>query len=245
MSATTALFRNEVRMFTRSPASLIWALLPMLAAVVIAAIPAARNPNPAFGGLSVSQAYTPTLTIFAISMTGLVLLPQLLGDYREMGFLRRLRTTPASAADLLKAFLALMAALCLLAALVIGLAPLPFGGAVAAAPLRYTVAVLLSTAAFLALGTVLCAVIPNPKAASGVGTAVAATQWFAAGMWFPRHLFPEWLSLLTDLLPGGAATTLMSEAMVPGAATNWLAVAVCGGWSAVGILVALKTFRWE
>ena len=43
-----------------------------------------------FGGLSVSQAYTPTITLFTISMIGLVLLPQLLGEYRELGFLRRL-----------------------------------------------------------------------------------------------------------------------------------------------------------
>lgn len=247
MRATAALFRNEVRMFARTPAAVVWLVLPLLAAVIIAAIPAARRPSEVFGGLSVSQAYTPTLTLFTISMVGLVLLPQLLGDYRELGFLRRLRTTPASAADLLKACLTLMGALCLVAALVITVVPLLFGVPGAVSPLRYAVAVIASTAAFLALGTVLSAVIPNPKAASGVGTAVAATQWFAAGMWYPRALFPEWLTTLTNLMPGGAAAQLMGDAMTgAGSATELgTGVLVCLVWAVVGVVVALRTFRWE
>lgn len=247
MSATAALFRNEARMFVRTPAAVVWLLLPLLAAVVIAAIPAAREPSAVFGGLSVSQAYTPTITLFTISMVGLVLLPQLLGEYRELGFLRRLRTTPASASDLLKAFLGLMALLCLAAALFIAVVPLLFGVPAAVSSLRYTLAVVASTAAFLALGTVLCAVIPNPKAASGVGTAVAATQWFAAGMWYPRALFPEWLTTLANLLPGGAAAQLMSDAMIgAGSATGLgIGVLVCLVWTVVGVAFALRTFRWE
>ena len=244
MSATTALFRNEARLFSRTPAAFIWVALPVLAALVIAAIPAARQPTDVFGGLSVSQAYTPTLTMFAITMIALVLLPQLLGEHRELGFLRRLRTTPASAADLLKAFLALMTILCLGSALLISVLPLLFGVPGPESPLGHVAAVLLSTAAFLALGTVLCAVIPNPKAASGIGTAVAVTQWFSAGMWYPRAQFPEWLVTLTNLMPGGAATELTTNAMT-GGATSWGAVAVCVAWTVLGIAVALKTFRWE
>ncbi|GAA4896867.1 hypothetical protein GCM10025789_13390 [Tessaracoccus lubricantis] len=253
MSATVALFRNEARMLARTPGVLVWFTLPLLAAVVIAAIPAARNPNPGFGGLSVSQAYTPTLTMFAISMTGLVLLPQMLGDYRELGFLRRLRTTPASAANLLTAFLALMVLLCVGAALFIAVVPLFFGAGGAERPFSYAGAVLVSTAAFLAMGTVLSAVISSPKAASGIGTALAATQWFASGMWFPRAMFPEWLTIVSDLMPGGAATRLMSDAAfgtAPGAAEGWIAspvtrVAVCVAWTVVGVAVAIRTFTWE
>lgn len=247
MSATAALFRNEVRMFARTPAAVVWLLLPLLAVVVIAAVPAAREPSEVFGGLSVSQAYTPTITLFTISMIGLVLLPQLLGEYRELGFLRRLRTTPASASDLLRAFLGLMVLLCLGAALFIAVVPLLFGVPAAVSPLKYTLAVVASTAAFLALGTVLCAVIPNPRAASGVGTAVAATQWFAAGMWYPRALFPEWLTTLANLMPGGAAAQLMSDAMTgAGSVTEMgIGVLVCLVWTTVGVAVALRAFRWE
>ncbi|MCG6566830.1 ABC transporter permease [Tessaracoccus sp. ZS01] len=253
MNATVALFRNEVRMFARTPGVVVWMALPILAAIVIAAIPAARQPNEAFGGLSVSQAYTPTLTMFVISMTGLVLLPQVLGDYRELGFLRRLRTTPATVGNLLKAFLAVMVVLSLGAALIIAVTPLFFGVGGAVQPVRYALAVVLSTAAFLALGTVLCALIPSPKAASGIGTAVAATQWFAAGMWFPRALFPDWLTTVSNLMPGGAATQLMTDAMFgvsTSPASGWVAspatsVIVCLVWAVIGIAVALKTFRWE
>ena len=35
MSATAALFRNEVRMFARTPAAAVWLLLPLLAVVAL------------------------------------------------------------------------------------------------------------------------------------------------------------------------------------------------------------------
>ncbi|MDO5501299.1 MAG: hypothetical protein Q4F67_16645, partial [Propionibacteriaceae bacterium] len=71
-----------------------------------------------------------------------------------------------------------------------------------------------------------------------------AVMWFAAGMWFPRAQFPGWLVTLSDALPGGAATRLMTDAMT-GAPVAWPAVAVCLAWAVLGALVAVRTFRWE
>lgn len=242
---TKALLANEIRLFARTPAAVIVpVLLPTLAAVIIAAVPAARRPNAVFGGLSVSQAYTPTLILFAISLAALVVLPQSLGGYRELGFLRRLRTTPVSPRALMTAFLLFTAGLSIVVALIIGLAPQLFGVPAPQRPLGFTAAVLLSLAAFLALGMMLCAVIGNPRVAAGLGNLLAAVMWFAAGMWYPRAQFPAWLSTVTDALPGGAAARLMTDALV-GAPTSWPAVAVCVAWSVLGTVVALRTFTWE
>lgn len=104
-----ALFRNETRLLARQPAVLIWTvILPVTAIIVMAAIPAARRPLDGFGGISVLQAYQPTLMIFASSMMALQMLPTLLGQYRELGYLRRLRTTPVSPWQLLGAMVILM-----------------------------------------------------------------------------------------------------------------------------------------
>lgn len=245
MSATMPLLRNEIRLFSRTPAAVVFpVLLPVLAAIVIAAIPAARNANPVFGNLSVSQAYTPTLILFATSMATLVILPQSLGSYRELGFLRRLRATPASPRDLLVAFLIFTAGLGVAVSLIIAVVPILFGVAAPKQPLTFGFAVLLGLAAFLAVGTMLSAVIANSRVAVGIGNIVAAVMWFAAGMWFPRAQFPDWLATITDLLPGGAAARLMGDAMV-GAPISWAAVGVCLAWAVVGAFVATRTFRWE
>lgn len=245
MSATIPLLRNELRLFARTPAAVVFpVLMPVVAAIVIAAVPAARRPNPVFGGLSVSQAYTPTLILFAISMATLVILPQILGSYRELGFLRRLRTTPASPRDLLVAFLLFTVALSVVVSLVIAVVPVLFGVPAPASPLTFAAAVVLAIAALLAVGTMLCAVISNAKVAMGIGNVVAAVMWFAAGMWFPRAQFPQALAMVTDALPGGAAARLMADALV-GAPVSWAAVVTCLAWAVVGAFVARRTFRWE
>lgn len=243
--ATRALLGNEVRLFARTPAAVVLpVLMPIVATVVIAAVPAARRPAEPFGGLSVAQAYTPTLIIFAVSMATLVVLPSILGGYRELGFLRRLRTTPVSPAMLLAAFLVFMTVVSLMTALVIAGVPLLFGVPAPVRPVTFAVGVLLCVAAFLAVGTLLCAVIPNPRVATGVGNVVAALMWFCAGLWFPRAQFPAWLAGIADATPGGAAVRLMTDAM-GGASMSWLAVGVCVAWSAVGATVAVRTFAWE
>ncbi|WP_432560389.1 ABC transporter permease [Granulicoccus sp. GXG6511] len=244
MNATAALLRNEARLFARTPGGVIPVFLPVLAALIIAAIPAARRPVDVMGGLSVSAAYTPTLILFAMTMAALVVLPQMLGSYRELGFLRRLRTTPTSPAALLAAYVIVTAVLSSIVSVVIAAGPRLFGAPAIQRPLSFAAAVIVALLPFLALGLMLCAIIPNPKAAAGIGNVVAAVMWFVAGMWFPRAQFPDWLLTLSDLLPGGAAATLMTDAMV-GAPISWQAVAVCLAWAVLGTVVAVRTFRWE
>ena len=69
MNATIALFRNEFRLLLRNPAVVIWTvLIPIAAVVVMCLIPGARQPVPLMGGLSVIEAYQPTLVVFATTM---------------------------------------------------------------------------------------------------------------------------------------------------------------------------------
>ena len=243
--ATRAHLANETRLLLREPAALIFgAVLPLAAIIVMTAIPAARQPLADFGGLSVVQNYAPTITLFATSVIGLTIMPGTLGGYREGGVLRRLRTTPASPATLLTALFLLMAAAGLVVAGLIVAIP-AVGGAGLPTNLGWlALAAAGSLAAFLALGAVLAAVVPNPKAAAGVGNLIAALMWFAAGLWVPRFAFPDWLKAVTDLTPGGAAAQAMLEA-THGLAVSWQPYAVLAAWTIVAAFIAVRTFRWE
>ncbi len=234
MSATTALLRNEIRLTLRQPAIVIWTvIIPVTAIIVMCLIPAARQPLAGFGGLSVVSAYQPTLVVFASSMLALQMMPMVLGNYRELGFLKRLRTTPAHPGNLLAAVLALMFAITALVGSLMVLFPLAFGVGQVGRQLLSLALLIPVAAAFLGLGSLLAAVIPNPRVASGVGAAIAALMWFFAGMWFPRAMFPDWLAGIADWTPGGAAATLLTTAASGGTLhrSRWSACSAGRRWA--------------
>lgn len=245
MSATTALLRTEATLLARNPAAVIFTVLaPLAAAVVIASVPAARRPSEAFGGLSVAQAYTPSLVLFAVTMAALVAMPQILGGYREIGYLRRLRTTPVSPRQLLLALFGVIGAVTVVVSVVISVLPLIAGVPAPRHPWAFAAAIALAVVTFHALGAALSAVIPGTRIAAGVGNVVAMLMWFSAGLWFPRAQFPDWLRTVTDLTPGGAVAELMNTSSL-GGTLSWAPVLVCLAWTAVATVVAVRTFRWE
>lgn len=244
-SAFRTQFVTEAKLLAREPAAILFgAVLPLVAITVMAAIPGAREPLANFGGLSVVQTYVPTITLFATSILGLTVLPSILGSYREMGVLRRLRATPVSPTNLLAAVGLLVLIVGLVVSVLVVVIPALFGAGLPAGLGWFSLAAVLSLLAFLALGAVLAAVIPNPKAAAGVGNAFAALMWFAAGMWLPRVLFPDWLRTLTDLTPGGAAAQAMTAAPT-GTGVSWQPFVVLAVWTVAAFLIAQRTFRWE
>lgn len=244
-SAATALLRNEARLLARQPAVPIWTvILPVTAMVVMAAIPAASRPLDGFGGVGVLQAYQPTLMVFASSMLALQMFPILLGQYRELGYLRRLRTTPASPWQLLGAMLVLMLSVTMAVGVIMVAVPLVVGvGKIAQAPAILGV-FLPTTLAFLAVGALIAAVIPSSRVAGGAGAALAAVMWFFAGMWFPRALFPDWLAAIAAWTPGGAAATAMADVAV-GTGPGWQPFACLTVWFVAALVIAVRAFRWE
>lgn len=245
MSATTALFRNEARMTLRTPAIVIWTVaIPVAALVVMCLIPAARQPLDPFGGLSVVEAYQPTLIVFAATLLALQMMPMTLGNYRELGFLKRLRTTPAHPAHLLAAVLGLMLVIIGVVGIFMAIFPLLFGVGTIGRQALVIVLLIPCAAAFLGMGAFLAAVIPNPRTASGVGAAVAAVMWFAAGMWFPRAQFPEWLANVADWTPGGAAASLITAASSGGTIAGQPVICLLV-WAIAGFGIAIRAFRWE
>lgn len=244
MRATLALVRNEFRLLGRSPAILIWSvLIPVTALIVMAAIPAARRPVDRFGDLSVLQLYQPTIIVFALSMLALQMIPPMVGQYRELGFLRRLRTTPASPWQLLIALLVVVFCMSIAVGAVLVMVPLVVGVGRLQTVAALVLLLVVTTAAYLGLGAMLAAVIPNSRIAGGVGATVAIVLWFLAGMWVPRTLFPGWLAQIAAWSPGVSATAMTDAAL--GLGIDVRSVLVLLGWAVVGFVVAVATFRWE
>ena len=167
---------------------------------------------------------------------------------RETGILKRLRATPLPAwayvAALLSAFLIAFAVevvgLVVLGRLLFGIGfPDRIGSLV--------LALLLGAVSFCGLGIGVTALIRSAEGASAVVNAIYLPMSFIAGSFFsPRH-FPSPLRAIADVLPLTYFLRLVRNVMLHGheiwsQGTN---VAVIVAWGVAGVIVALRSFRWE
>lgn len=245
MSATAVMIKSEGRLLLRNPGVVLWtAILPVTAAIILGAIPGTRHPTKDLGGASIFGVYQPVLVLFAIALLAIQALPDVLTRYREMGVLKRLRTTPASPALLLEAQLVLMvgiSVICMVLMVVIpGLIGAPWPKNVAG----FIVTYLLAAWAFLGLGMVIASLFRNAKVAAGFGTLLFFVLQFFAGLWVPIPTMPGWMKDIANLTPSGAA----AQALAASAAGHWpglLHIVVMIVWGALCSLLAIRLFKWE
>ncbi len=245
MSAAGAMIKSEARLLGRNPGVVAWAIvLPVAAAIVLAAIPGTRTPQDYFGGVSAFQAYQPILVLFVLAILAVQALPDVLTRYREMGVLKRLRTTPASPGLLLFAQLALMVGVSLVCLVLIVVIPGIISGQWPRNLLAYLISYILVAWAMLGLGMVISSLFRNAKVAAGFGTVLFFGLQFFAGMWVTRASMPEWMRWISNLTPSGAATQSLMDA----AAGQWPDLgywAVLLAWGLACSAVSIRLFKWE
>jgi ABC-2 type transport system permease protein len=167
---------------------------------------------------------------------------------RESGILKRLRATPLPApvyvCALLSTFLAAFAVQ------VVGLFAL--GRAFFSVPLPHHVpslvlALLLGAVSFCGLGIGLTVLIKSAEGASAVVNAIYLPTAFISGSFFSPHSYPGFLRAIADVLPLTYFLRLVRNVMLHdheiwSQGTN---VAVVAAWGVAGLIIALRSFRWE
>jgi ABC-2 type transport system permease protein len=156
-----------------------------------------------------------------------------------------MRLTPVRPSALLTAQMAVQGTVALgsaLLALVVGRLAfhvrLPEQGA------GYLLALLLATAAALALGSVVSAVSRTTKIAGAIGSAVFFPMMFCAGVWLPVQEMPHTLARVVGLTPFGAAARALNEAAA-GDWPGWDHLGVLAAWTVLLTAGAARWFRWE
>ncbi|UXY22042.1 ABC transporter permease [Streptomyces cynarae] len=242
----TAVLRTEFRLFRREPGAVFWiALFPTLLLVILGSIPSFREADKSLGGLRPVDAYVPIAVLIALIMSGVQALPQALTGHRERGILRRMRLTPVRPSALLSAQMVVQGTVALASALLaLAVGRLAFDVTLPRQTAGYLLALLLATAAALALGSVVSALSRTTKIAGAVGTAVFFPMMFCAGVWLPVQAMPDLLRRIVGCTPFGAAAQALNQA----AAGHW------PGWSHLGVPAvwillltgaASRWFRWE
>jgi ABC-2 type transport system permease protein len=167
---------------------------------------------------------------------------------REMGLLKRVRSTPMPPATYLGATLAsilVVFALEVVALFVVGV--LLFGADGPEQILSLGLVLLVGTAAFAGLGLGAATLIRSQDGASAVVNLIVLPMAFLSGAFVPSQEYPQWLQDVSEVLPLKHLITLVTDVYLDGkpAWEDPLSIAVVLAWGGLGLIVAARRFGWQ
>jgi ABC-2 type transport system permease protein len=237
----------ETKLFLREPVGAFFTLaFPLMMLFLFGSI-YGNAPVQQFNGQGTVDISVPAYTAMIIATTGLVGLTITMAAYRENGVLRRLRTTPISPLVILVAQVIVLFMMTVLGMVLLIIAGklvyhLRFEGNA----LSVLAGFVLCSLSFFAIGFILAGLMPTARTAQVVGMVILYPMLFLSGAGFPRELLPETIKKISTFLPLTYVVTLLRGLWVGDPwSTHLTDVFVLAGILVVGVLISIKTFRWE
>jgi ABC-2 type transport system permease protein len=167
---------------------------------------------------------------------------------RESGVLKRVRSTPLPPATYLVAVLvSTFITFIIEAALIIAIGRVLFHVRFPREALSLLVALVIGAAAFAAMGLGLTGAVRSAEGSSAVVNFIYLPMAIISGTFFSPQHYPVFLKAIADVLPLTYFTKLTRNVMVHGDHlwSEGGALAVVAGWGVIGLLAAIRTFRWQ
>jgi ABC-2 type transport system permease protein len=238
----------EAKLFLREPVSAFFTLIfPLVMLFIFGSIYGAQ-PVPGTGSTQGAiGTLIPAFTAMIIGMTGLMPVTITMATYRENGILRRLRTTPVSplivmAAQVIVVFV--MTALGML--LLITAGKLVYHVQLDGNVFSILGGFALSSLSFFGIGFILAGIMPNARVAQIVAMVLLYPMLIFSGAAWPRELMPATVQKISAFLPLTYVVNLLRGLWFGESwSSHMLDVGVLVGMLLLGILISVKTFRWE
>jgi ABC-2 type transport system permease protein len=237
----------ETKLFLREPVGAFFTLaFPLMMLFLFGSI-YGNSPSEYFNGYGSVDVSVPAYTAMIIATTGLLGLTITMAAYRENGVLRRLRTTPISPLVVLAAQVIVLFMMTVLGMLLLIIAGklvyhLRFDGNAFSVLAGFV----LSSLSFFALGFILAGLMPTARTAQVVGMVLLYPMLFLSGAALPRELLPETIKKVSTFLPLTHVVTLLRGLWI---GESWsqhtTEVFVLVAILVAGVLISIKTFRWE
>jgi len=237
----------EAKLFLREPIGAFFTLIfPLMMLFLFGSI-YGNTPSEIFNGLGTIDISVPAYTAMIIATTGLMGITITISSYRETGVLRRLRATPIGPQMVLIAQLFVFFVMTTLGMVLLVVAGklvynMRFDGNGFSVLAGFT----LSSLSFFAIGFVLASLMPTARTAQVVGMVLLYPMLFLSGAGFPRELLPETILKVSKFLPLTHVVTLLRGLWVGDALNSHLSeIGILVGILVLGVLISIKTFRWE
>jgi ABC-2 type transport system permease protein len=165
---------------------------------------------------------------------------------REAGLLKRVRGTPLGPGSYLAAVIGstvIVIALEVVSQLLLGVYLLDADWP--ERPFYFVFAIGLGAAAFSALGIAVTTAVRTAEGSSAVVNAIYLPMAFISGVFFSTEEMPAFLQAISEVLPLTYFLDLIRASFVEGESFEPSAIAAVVVWGLVGLVVALRRFRWE
>ncbi len=240
------LLKTEASLALREPTGLGLGIgAPILFLVVFGVIGILSPGKVASSDLTVLDIYVPIIIVITFILLGISTLPVTMVKYREMGWLRRVSTTPVPPSRLIAAQLTLNLLLTLASIFIIIFgSELIFGAQLQVSIPYFVLSILLSIAAIYSLGLVVAALAPSQTVASAMSGSLTFLMFFLSGLWIPPVLIGGPLATVMYYSPTGAAVRAVLYSVFD-TAPPLESLAAMTVYALIFGFVAVRHFRWE
>ncbi|UCG54256.1 MAG: ABC transporter permease [Dehalococcoidia bacterium] len=238
----------ELKLFTREPITMVFTFaLPVIFLFVMGGV-FGNTPDPdgvIYRGVGAIDYYVPAYIGLVIASIGIVSLPVHLTAYRERGVLRRLRASSISIWSLLGSHIIVSFIISILGGiLLVIIALIAYDAALPKSPGLFILAVVLCTLSFSALGFFIGSILPNTRAAQGLGLLLFFVMLILAGAGPPREVMTEAMQIVGDIMPLRYVILTLQDPWL-GFGWHQEASLIIGGILIISSLLSVRLFKWE
>jgi len=243
-------FRYDQKAFWRNPASVFFTVMFPVILLLIFATVFGDETLDIDGGVKTTVYYVPAIITLSVISATMQTLAMSLVIAREDGRLKRGRGTPMPPWVFIAGRIGNSVVVAvLMLALISVLGRVLYGVAIPWERLPEVLGVLVVGAvSFCCLGVALTAAIPSQDAAAPIVNALLLPLYFLSGVFIPSSQLPSGVIHFADIFPVRHFFEAFFDAYVPsgagGSGPEWWHLAILAAWGVVGMLIAIRTFRW-
>jgi ABC-2 type transport system permease protein len=239
------LIKVQGKLALREPAGLVFGIgLPLILLIIFGNVPTFNQPI-AGSSFTLFELYIPILMVTVLIFLGLFGLPIPIVRDREIGWLRRISTTPVSPGKLLAAQVTINLILAAVGfTILIAGSTSVFGVKIPFDSPGFILSLVLATLAMFSLGLLVTAVAPSQSTANGITMALLYPLLFFAGIYVPIQVLPSGLQTAALFTPVGAAVNALDSSMA-GSFPSFVPLVVMAAYAVIFCFVAIRYFRWE
>ncbi len=239
------LVKVEGKLALREPVGVIFGIgLPVFLLIIFGSIPAFRNTVPGTT-LSTFEVYIPILMITMLIFIGLFGLPIPIVRDREIGWLRRISTTPVSPTKLLAAQVTINLILAGLAFTILTVGSVFFFGVKWSFEIPgFVLSIVLATIAMFSLGVLIDAIAPSQGVGTGKEQGLLYPLLFFAGIYVPIQFLPGYLQTISNFTPVGAGVQAL-DSSIQGTFPSIAPLLVMAAYAIFFGFIAVRYLRWE
>ena len=233
---------NFIWYFRRDGEMVFWTLAMPVFFLVLFSFAFSSGPNSGSSGFLV-----PGIIGAQVLSSGFWGVGVMLATFREKHLLRRVYITPMPPWVFFAALVTYrMALLATQAVILIAVGALVFHVHVIGRPWEILAVLLLGTATFVSLGTIVGAVARTTESANNIASILTVPLAFLSDAYIPIDRFPHAVSSALRLLPSTQFIDTLRDVSIYGAPLAhygaWMALLAL--WAVAGTLISARTFRW-